>query len=142
MARQSSSNKTWIFRLLKRSKQRGGLHKNLNAIHSRAIFTRFFPNENFSPERRIDRNRFHRLYLLPVCRFAILISTGHPTCNYGHLKALATCTLVCKQFQTRPGPVSRINGLTFNYQSTRGHCSIPPSPLPPLPSFSLIVRND
>lgn len=82
----------------------------------------FSPSRANSRERWIDRNRFHRLYLLPVCRFTILISTGHPTCNYGHLKALATCTLVCKQFQTRLGPVSRINGLTFNYQSTRGHC--------------------
>ena len=72
-------------------------------------------------ERETDRSK--RLYLLPVCRFAILISTGtqHRTaCNYGHLKASATCTLVCKQFRTRPGcPVSRINGLTFNYHSAR-----------------------
>lgn len=87
IARQSS-NKMWIFCLPKRSKHSkhggfkrgGGFHKNLNAIHFASRVSRdaefyqlFFPWKCLlslpRAERRIDRNRFRRLYLLPVCRF-------------------------------------------------------------------------
>lgn len=81
IARQSS-NKMWIFccRNVRNTRNTEGFHKNLNAIHFASRVSRdaefyqlFFPWKCLlslpRAERRIDRNRFRRLYLLPVCRF-------------------------------------------------------------------------